>query len=191
MTGFEKTRLPRTSNFMTLANHNLLWQCTKGLKFWHIIFISYKNDIWKIQPSSALPKKVLICQSYEIGCVWKPGFLKSSHICKCLIYSMRVINKLNYICIPKFYNNYIWQVVGKQVEYVRSLLHMVCSTHCCVTPACLQKEYVVDQLAIFLPTSWLFVSHISDQRRLVGSVATNTNYHFIVKRYISKITTSD
>ena len=23
----------------------------------------------------------MICQSHEIGCVWKPGFLKSGYIC--------------------------------------------------------------------------------------------------------------
>ena len=34
----------------------------------------------KLQCSSTLPQKVMICQSYKIGCVWKPGFLKSGHI---------------------------------------------------------------------------------------------------------------
>ena len=33
VTGFEKTRLPHTSDFMTLVTHNLLWQYATSLKF--------------------------------------------------------------------------------------------------------------------------------------------------------------
>ena len=33
VTGLKKTRLPHTSNFLTLTNYNLLWQCTRRMKF--------------------------------------------------------------------------------------------------------------------------------------------------------------
>ena len=79
VTGFEKTWLPHTSDFMTLANHNLPWQYTKTLQFQDVTLTSYKNSTTKFQPSSIL-WKVMICQSQETGCVWKPGFFKSSHI---------------------------------------------------------------------------------------------------------------
>ena len=51
-----KTRLPHTSDFMTLTNHNLLWQCTGRLKFSDVIFIKHKNEISKFQFFSTLPQ---------------------------------------------------------------------------------------------------------------------------------------
>ena len=56
VTGFEKTRLPHTSDLMTLTNHNLLWQCTRKLKISDFIHIRYTNEMSKFQSSSKLPQ---------------------------------------------------------------------------------------------------------------------------------------
>ena len=48
--------------------------------------MSNKIEISKFQPSSILQQSVMICQSKEIVCAWKSGFLKSGHILHCHAY---------------------------------------------------------------------------------------------------------
>ena len=65
MTAFEKTRLPHTSNFPTLMQCNFVCECANDLKILNKSVVAYRNDYSN--------------QSQKVRCVWKPGFLKSSH----------------------------------------------------------------------------------------------------------------
>ena len=59
---------------------NFVRECANDLQILHKCVVAFRNNILKFQACSLLLQKVMVHQSHKIGCVWKPGFLKSGHI---------------------------------------------------------------------------------------------------------------
>ena len=80
MTRFDKTRHPHTSNSSNSISCNLISYHAIDLKFSHNFVTCSLNSRWKFETDIVLLLRVTNLQTCANGCMWKPGFVKSSNI---------------------------------------------------------------------------------------------------------------